>query len=377
MAIAATGPTGSDWFEANLRQVLGITGASSAGRQLSSAQLLAAFDKRYTRIVDPGSNRVTFARNGEALQLMDDPAEIDPLTATFAASQLGGPRAALATIDADSCVPGDCAGDVGRALATIRATLDALIEVSGRRNGWLQARLLVGQLVGTGDGTGADGDFGLLLRLRVRVEAGHLHAPSFPREQALSVLDLAIDAVNSFKDGMGRRIQSRRRPLHDSVETLHSCALHIADCVVEVRRTLAEQGIGQCELDRAGRDGNALPSFEDVAVSLPDLFSALETQPREWARLIDGATPDSQAAIAASAGILANMLDQLNGKGFTALFNLGPEPLERIGEAWERCRAYALAVLRDLQASLADVPGDPPAGDEALIEAPEEERTSL
>lgn len=378
MATSAILPADTDWFDANFRQVLGVGGAADAGRPLASPQVLNALGKRFTRVVDPSSHHVTFARNGEPLQLMDDPAEVDSLIATFAASQLGGPRAALATIEDDLSVPWSCDGDAGRALAAIRETLDTLIEVSARRDGALRTQLLVSQLIGStvmieGNRESAF-EFGLVLRLRRRLAQGHVLAPSFALERALGIIDQAIDAIRSFGVSMGTRATDRARPLHDVVETLHNCALHISHRVIEIRRTLAGLGIGQCELDRAN-----LPR---TAISIPDLFAALESQPGEWRHLIDGATPDSAAAIAASARSLADIVDGLSPDIFAGLFNVGQDAGAQLSETWARFGTYTSAVLRDLHGSLerASAAASAVAGqdmDDDLINAPAEEQKPL
>jgi hypothetical protein len=368
----------SDWFETNFRQVLGIAGTGASSRPLTGPQMLAAIGKRYTKELDRSSRRVTFTRNGEALQLMDDPAEVDPLIATFATSQLGGPRAALATIDADLCVSGSCDGDAGKALVTIREMIDSVIEVSSRRDGGFRTRLLVGQLVGRRPGDAAHPmiEFGLLHCLRRRVAASHRDSPSFAREQALNVLDLAIDALQSFDNGLTLQRGRRSRPLYDVVETLRRCGLHICDGVGDMRRTLAELGIGQCELERA-----RVPGRGRTLITIPDLLSALETLPRDWVRLIDGATPDSQEAIASSAGELSFAVKGLTRDIFVGLFNVGTDAGERLGEAWERFGAYTVSVLDDLGDALDSAPAAVAAReagrDEALIQAPEEDQTPL
>jgi hypothetical protein len=392
MAISAT-DLDPDWFDANFRQVLGIGGPADAGRPLAAPQVLAALGQRFTRVVQPGSRRVTYTRNGQALQLMDDPAEVDPLIATFAAIQLGGPRAALATIEADLCVPGGCEGDAGRALAAIQETLDTLIEVSARRDGSFRTRLLISQLIGTRpvaadslvresvDRESVDA-FGLMLCLRRRLADGHRLSPSCARERALNILDIAIEAIRAFEGGIRTRFTGRRRPLQDVVETLHSCALHISLRVVELRRTMAALDIGQCELDRAGQDDQALPTLDGVAITIPDLFAALESQPGDWSRLIDGGTPDSQAAVAASVQALADVVDELQGDAFADLFNVGADAKQQLSETWARFGAYTSAVLRDLQRSLESPPASASAADgpsmgDALIDAPEEDQGPL
>jgi hypothetical protein len=376
MATFATAPTDPDWFDANFRQVLGIAGTADARRPLSAPQVLTAIGKRFTRVVEPGTHRVTFTRNGAALQLMDDPAEFDPLIATIAAGELGGARAALASIDADLCIPGGCEGDAGKALATIGEMIEGLIEASARRDGAYRVRILISQLIGVAEGPAGVSEFGLIHCLRRRVAAGYRQSPSIPREHALRILDLAISAIESFEGGIGDRSNFPSRPLHDVMDTLQRCAIHISDRLGDVRRTLIEVGIGQCELERAEFEHGQVP------ITIPDLFSVLDTLPRDWNRLIDGATSDSQQAMAASVQELHGALDALDPAVFAERFpTLGDDASDRLIQAWDGFRAYTLGVLGDLgdalkseaAAQFADATSD----DEALIEAPEEEQKPL
>lgn len=353
-----------DWLSRTLAQVLGTGAAATPLRRdrplrdmtaNESAVFAETLRRRYRRVEDPRTGRVSYVRAGGLTALGPDGG--DPMLEWYAATFLPPVREALERIVPTRGRGADIAEEVAAALAGLREAL-ALYENE------LRSPPSPAYLAFLGDEVADD-----LEDLRALI------APSVPDKGPADVDDLgeaadraAIAAATAALGALRAAVEGRIKELGGPLlldaffREVERAAPMVAEAAEEVRRLFAAIGVAEAELTSYAIDAGSLRT-------LSDLLRATAEEPRLWlalARTGSGQHRDriehGACAILNGLTVLAGRLDA-NPTGFLKGFGLAGEECCDDGRvllgAVERLCRLGLALLRPLCPEARQQPSPP------------------
>ncbi|HMG47060.1 MAG TPA: hypothetical protein VK614_06340 [Allosphingosinicella sp.] len=364
---AALAPlSAQQWFNESLALVTGLPAGgtlalSPAGGHPNAASLrrfAQNLGKRFDRVVEPRTGRVTFETNGELLIPLADEAETNPLIAELARIYLGAVRGTLASIESGLCLPGACADEVDDALIRIRTTLDLLAAEAPRRGRRIQVLMYLNELIHP--------HFGLLVILQRLMQGGPNDPPSLVREGSLGAITLAIESLATFEEALRRFEADGRRSLAGFADAVRRCAGGIPAYVQDVQRALDQAGISGCELANVEIRLEAfvtLGSTEFDRLTLSEALYTFTAEPGRWASLVEGVSYGGVDSVQGAADVLRTILGTIDAAAIVTGFRLDEPAAGRVTASFHRFLGYADMVFREIADAplAAPAPAAPPA----------------